>query len=202
MTHISGFTDQQMMDEGAIRSLLESSLQNTDVHLENIENPEYSYGACDPIRRSVLGEPWKQNNNSVGNNVMGITQSSLSKIPFRNASIVSKIISTDSSESVREGILSSPHDKSAPVTSLDRESNEDGNVEIQDDSKSTGVAGRASSAIIVKDTKKESAKDFGIAAVQEIQGNILIQRQQKEDEIVFAEKAAAEMRQTDRNKRF
>ena len=59
MTHNSGFTDQQMMDEGAIRSLLESSLQNTDVLMEGIENPELSYGACDPIRRSVLGEPWK-----------------------------------------------------------------------------------------------------------------------------------------------
>ena len=126
---------------------------------------------------------------------MGITQSSLSKIPFRNASIVSKIVSTDSGDCSRsrDGIFSSPHDKSAPVTSLDRDSNEDGDVKIEDDSKSTGAAGRASSAIIIKDTKKESAKDFGIA-LQDTQDKILIQRQQREDEIVYAEKVAAEMR--------
>ena len=74
----------------------------------------------DPFRRSLIGEPWKRAQTiERGSSVVEID-----KIPFRNASIVSKILSGDSNEDSRLD-AGTARDISAPVTSLGRDSAED-----------------------------------------------------------------------------
>ena len=170
------------MDEGAIRSLLESSVQETDIVMESVGKLDDSYGAHDPYRRSLLGEPWKEiTRMEIQRMELQDPAQSLDQIPFRNASIVSKIISGDSNESGHDVIIStSRHDTSKPVTALDRQSNEmsqaEDEVKIDDDAKSLGGPGRASSAIIVKGDLRESPKIWDTSA-DNTQDKILIEKQ-------------------------
>ena len=194
-----GRIDQQRLAEGAIKSLLESSQLNdhTDVLLDKASQSRQEV----QVGSGLVAEPWSFPLKEVATPV----ETSLSKIPFRNTSIVSKIMSSSSGDSdsqndaVQLSQETSPsHRKTHSPAHTSHRVDEDGQVNIGETTEEVkNTAGRASSAIVIKTgDRHDSSRNWCMTG--DSQDKILIQRQQHDDEQIYIEKVAAELRLSDR----